>query len=810
MRKLTVLLAVLMLCLQVFSGTIAYAAPGDDNITILNHSIGGGRTSINKDETFTLSLTLKNMDDLNALSGIYVTIDSSSSFYGSPSNGGSLGSIANGDESELPMPVQLVYKGTGNDLNLTFTYTKGGVTSTETETIYIGQAVPVDNSPSTPVDTSKYVPKLSTDNSGRMPIIAAGASYKLKYTIKNSSYYQAKNVKLSLKMSDAAKAPLVLENYDLRQTIPNIDGNGSAEVVFDININKTSPEGIFPLELKYEYTNAYNNNEVFTSTDTVYFKIENNNTNPRLNVAGISLKPSASVTDAVTLELKLKNLGNLKAEDIKVTLGGLKSGGFTAYNSTDVKYVNSIAGNDTATVTYELMPPTSGGAGSNELSVKFEYKDAAGNDYTDQNQIFVPAGEGEGSRPSVEFEKITSPLNAVTPGQEFTVGFDLKNNGGASARNVKVTLSTDAGIVTRSMNPVYLTDLGANKAQKISFKLFANDDTATKNYPIALNVEYEDALGNKFNASQYIGVFLENDAGKTVPRIIIDNYSMDPFPVNAGEDFTLKMSFLNTSKTVDVSNIKVTVTSDDGTFTPTDTGNTFYVESIQRTTNIERELVLHVKPDAEQKSYMLSVNFEYEDEKGNPYTAKETMSVRVLQSPRLVTGQLNMMTETFVGQPISVYLDFYNMGKSTLYNLMISVEGEFDGQGLSYYVGNFEPGRTDFFDAQFSPRNPGQQKGAVLFAFEDANGKMTEVRKEFDINVMEMQMGPPLDENGMPIDGGMMGPDMGGMPGMPGGAGKPSIWLYIGIGAGVLIVAVVVFIILRKRHVRRKELSLDE
>jgi hypothetical protein len=222
--------------------------------------------------------------------------------------------------------------------------------------------------------------------------------------------------------------------------------------------------------------------------------------------------------------------------------------------------------------------------------------------------------------------------------------------------------------------------------------------------------------------------------------------------------------------------------------------------------------VLHVKPDAEQKSYMLTVNFEYEDGKGNPYTAKETMSVRVLQNPRLVTGDLNMMTETFVGQPVSVYLDFYNMGKSTLYNLMISVEGEFDGQGLSYYVGNFEPGRTDFFDAQFSPRNPGQQKGAVLFAFEDANGKKTEIRKEFDLNVMEMQMGPVLDENGFPIDGGMM-PDMGGipgMPGMPGGPAKTSIWVYIGIGAGVLVVAAVVFIILRKRHLRRKELSLDE
>jgi len=45
---------------------------------------------------------------------------------------------------------------------------------------------------------------------------------------------------------------------------------------------------------------------------------------------------------------------------------------------------------------------------------------------------------------------------------------------------------------------------------------------------------------------------------------------------------------------------------------------------------------------------------------------------------------------------------------------------------------------------------------------------------------------------------------------MPGGPSKPGIWIYIGIGGAVLIVAVVVVVVLRKRSVRRKELSLDE
>ena len=215
--------------------------------------------------------------------------------------------------------------------------------------------------------------------------------------------------------------------------------------------------------------------------------------------------------------------------------------------------------------------PASGAAASNELSAKIEYEDAAGTKYTETNQIFIPAGEGEDTKPDIAFEKIVSPQTALSANADFSISLDLKNNGGATAKNIKVSLTTEAGIITKSMNPVYLSSLDAKATKNISFKLFAADDAATKNFPIALNVEYEDIFGVKYNATQYVGVFVENDTGKTVPRIIIDNYSMDPFPVNAGDDFNLKMSFLNTSKTVDVSNIKVTVTSTDGVFTPTDT-----------------------------------------------------------------------------------------------------------------------------------------------------------------------------------------------------------------------------------------------
>ena len=798
MKKLTTIaLAVLILCLQVFSCTVAYGANGDGNAIYIK-SYTAGRASVNKDESVTIGLVLENTSD-NELTDIKIEVDGSSSFTGVYSGARKVLDKIDANDTEDAF-INVVYKGYGNELKIIIKYNDGSGEKTQAGRIIVTEVVPVQEPPT---DTSQYVPRLVVD-AGEMPVINAGSTYRLKYKIDNKSGHQAKNIDLSLKLLDEAKAPLVLENYyDMDRFISVINGNASEEVVFNVKISNLAPEGIYPLRLTSRYENAFGN--PFTSEETVYFKVVNTNTNPIITVDSINVKKSDAASDVITLELKLKNLGNLRADDVKVTLGGLRSGGFTAYNTTDVRYIDMIYGNGSATVSYDLLPPPSGAAGSNELTVSFDYRDSAGNTYSEQNKIFIPAGEGEGTRPNITFEQITSPREALGAGREFNVSFNLRNSGGASARNVKVTLNTDAGIVIRSMNPVYFAGLDGNKSEKVTYTLFVADEAATRNYPISLNVEYEDAFGNGYNAAQYIGVYVENDAGKTVPRIIIDNYSLDPFPVNAGDDVTLTMSFLNTSKTVDVSNIKVTVISEDGTFTPTDSGNTFYIESIPSTQKVERELVLHAKPDAEQKSYMLTVNFEYEDERGNPFTAKETISTRVLQSPRLVTSDLSMMPETFVGQPVSVYLDFYNMGKSTLYNLMITVEGDFDGQGLSYYVGNFEPGRTDYYDATFIPMNPGMQKGSVLFTFEDANGKITEYRKEFELNVMEMSFPEPsFDDPGM-----YPGVDMPGMD-MPGGPSKPGIWIYIGIGGAVLIVAVVVVVVLRKRSVRRKELSLDE
>lgn len=806
MKKFLTITLVMLVCLQAFSTGVALGETKSANYISVT-TAGSLPDRISKGKEFSMGLIFENTSG-SALTNVSFAIDQDSSFKIDGQGTINLQDIgpASDPSSRIARSFDFIYTGTGNELKFTLKYSAGTDDFVQSQSIYIKQAssgsTSSDSTPRSPADTSQYQPVIGITSQSSTSTVIAGSSATLNYIVKNNSDNPAQDISMTLEFEDREKAPYILEQLDIRQTIDSLKENETKTVPFQIRVLKTAPEGIYAIKVSYKFTNLFRDS--FTTTETVYLRIQNDNVLPRLTVDSISMTPADGAGTAA-LTINLKNIGNLTAKDIKITLKGLKSGGFTSYNSTDVRYLSIMSGNSRCPVTYQLLVPAEGAAANNGLSVKMDYRDEMGTAYSDENQIFVPL-DGSDGKPSLAFENILSPQGSVTKNEYFKVGFDLKNTGDGTAKNVMVSLTSDKELATKSISNVLVNTINKSDFKHVEFTLFATGDAVTKNYPVALNLQYEDAAGTKYTATQYVGVYVENETDKSVPRIIIDQYGFEPVDVKAGDDFKLKLSFLNTSGLTAVSNIKVSLTSDDGTFTPSNSSNTFFIENIGKKKSVGKELMLHVKPDADAKSYILTVNFEYEDEKDNPYTSKETISIPVKQNPRLVTGELSLPSETFTGQPLQVYIDFYNMGKSTLYNFMVEAKGDFQGQNLSYFVGNFEPGRSDSFDASIIPNAPGTLSGNIVFSFEDANGQKSEITKEFSVNVMEM-----MTENTAPPGGGgviQIGPD--GKPIQPQTGLSLPIKLVIIFGALAIIVAGVTVIILRKKQKRRREMSLDE
>lgn len=805
MKKIFAALLCAVLLLQHIPAKVRADAT-DISITGYTCSYGNKKIDdIRKDDDFTLKLELQNTTD-SEITDVHVFVDSAFSFYG---NDVILGKLAK--DSSGTLTLELVYKGTGNELRLTFNYNRDNDGTKEadsfTRSIFIREANDRsndddDDGPSVPVDTTKNKPILGLSGEEDLPQLLAGRSSSLTLPIYNSSSHSARNVVFTLEAEDKAIQPYLSDKIALTTSLDRLEARKTKYVTFDLKVSRGAPDGTYAMKLSYQYTNA--NRDPYTSEETFYLKIINNRIAvPRLDIdsidyGGESIAPGGKFD----LRLNVTNIGALAAKDVRISLKGLSGEGLTLAGGTDVTYLAGIDPYGTSAITFAMELSQSVKGGNQAVTVGMEYRDELNNKYTEESQVFIPVRyDGEG-RVELLLENVVSPTGPMPAEKDFTIGFDLVNKGPGKADGVKVTLTCDEKIIPKSLNSISVGALETEQTRSMDFVLWAASEAETKNYPVAINVEYEELVGGekvKNSFTQYVGVYVENGSDKSVPKVIVSQYSFEPADVTAGEDFTLNLSFLNTSGGTAISNIKVSLSSEEGTFTPTNSSNTFYISGIGPNKSVEKSLLLHARPDAEPKSHILTVDFEYEDDKATALTAKETLSIPVKQNPRLVTGELSVPPEAFTGQPSQVFLEFYNMGKSTLYNLMISVEGDFDTQNSSYFVGNFEPGSSDYFEGTVIPNTAGQTVGNVVFSFEDSTGKPVEIKKEFTMNAMEMPQMPP---EGMEI----YGPE-GSLP----GEGPQFNILFIIIPAVVVLAAgVAVFIILRKRRLKGREMMLDE
>ncbi|HHV97204.1 MAG TPA: hypothetical protein GXX37_12170, partial [Clostridiaceae bacterium] len=669
----------------------------------------------------------------------------------------------------------------------------------------------------------------------KMPTFNAGDDVVISLPIVNLSQIPAKNITVSIDTSDVNSLPFTFEQINLTRKLDSLASGKETTVTFNVKIKPYIPDGIYPVKINYEYLNSANNS--FTDSETIYIKIVNAQTPPKIILERFSVYSNDGENplpgSLFSLSLELKNQGSSPAKDVKVSLKGLSNDGIFVVQSADTKYVTSIDGQTTKKVEYFLHVAENFKGNNALLTARVEYTDDSGKAYSDEYQFFIKITQIEEEEeeekvetvPELILKNMEYPHEQINAGEEFNIKFSLENIGNDTAYNVKISVTCEDGVLPISTSTLVVDELGKSQVKDFSFDFYAKESAVTKNHLITVTVEYENKIdevkeetgvkAEKLSLTRYAGVYIkaveeekEEEETKTVPKIIINKYDFGTESPKAGENFVLRLTFLNTSKIVPIRNIKITFTSKDGIFIPTSSSNTFFIENMNVQQTAEREVELFVKSDAPAKSHTLTLSFDYEDEKGTQYSATEEISIPVTQELRLEIGQLQMPTDTMEGQPIPVFVDFFNMGKSTLYNLMVSLEGEgFTGENSDYFVGNFESGRSDYYEVMLTPTATGEITGNILFTFEDETGKKNEVRKEFKLNVMPMRVPE------MPVDGGYPGSEFPGkeIPGQNQG-NKLFTPLNIGIGAGalLLIIVIITIIVVKKRRARKAEMMLDE
>ena len=288
------------------------------------------------------------------------------------------------------------------------------------------------------------------------------------------------------------------------------------------------------------------------------------------------------------------------------------------------------------------------------------------------------------------------------------------------------------------------------------------------------------------------------------PYVIISSYSYGKGDLVAGETRNITMTFRNTSKTMAVENMMVTMTLPDAMML-TSSSNSFYIESLAAEGTITKTVNVTVKPTAAAQSHSMTVDFTYDYlDNGVRRNAKttETISMPVLQVDRFTVTGIDLPQQIFIGEENNLSVNFVNKSRTDIYNLSAKLNCEgLSNNGEEQYLGNLASGTTSSADFYITGNEKCELVGEVIITYEDTNMNQRTVSVPFTTQVTSYEdvwgpSNPSVDP----------GTDPGMDPGMEQPAGFPWFWVI----GGVVVVAAGVFVYLKLRKNKKESVEEDE
>ena len=658
--------------------------------------------------------------------------------------------------------------------------------------------------------------------------VAAGERKTVEFNLQNLASDTGNQVITTADLSEAQGITGVF--LDSNNNVSSMGARAQRKFSYRITVNETVAAGFYTITFNHECRNL--NNEIVKSESRVTIRVTSpgGDVSVRDIASSLSRVPQGQDFDLTAV---IRNGSPLEIKDVSLTIAnGMSPDGVFLRASTNVVGIANMRAGHSENISIGFTAAQKARSGAYPLLLELSYTDSRGERHKQEYTFFVSVGGGAGQESASEviITNITYPRGAVGVGQEFEMVVTLKNTGKDTARNIRVDAVADSerAIVPRSTSRLLVPTLGPDAERQVSFRFAPTALGSSRNYDLGFAVSYEtgmegaDGDSQVITFTQYQGVNVSNPEGDddetgriSTPRIIVSDYKSDPLIVQAGKEFDLALSFLNTSSRP-VRNIRVTLTVEEevmtgserrgSVFTPVGRSSTFFIDAIEPKGEAFEYIKFYTLPDAPPRNYIINVNFEYEDADNNPFEARERIGINVKQVTKLDISEIFMQDYANVYEPIFLNFELYNTGRVTLSNLMIRVEGNFNSNQSSSFYGSLSPGSMDYYDNVLTPIEPGPQELTIVISYEDDTGEQIEERKVFSLDVMESMGGGGWDVY-PPFGDDMVWDDRLGMF-VPASSGASNIVLIAIVAGGALVIAgATVLIVVLSRRKRRRRLA---
>ena len=582
-----------------------------------------------------------------------------------------------------------------------------------------------------------------------------GSNINITATLKNVGDIALINVFTTVDLEAAGMIP----NYTVSKIKVGELGSGrTAKVDIPVKVLATAEAGLHTI--KFNITGKTKDGTEKDFTQIVYVTIPAVDKNETKNDPSLTVTTEDNYKEIIPgtngkINLKLENKGEAAATDITVTCekGFSTDDGITKNYTTDAITSGKIKAGKSSTVEIPYVVAKSIASGLHEIVLKVSYKDGNGREYSENITVYLFVSAANGSNPdgdasnAITIKNVTQSPAEPKAGEKVTISFDVVNGSAAALNNFKVSGEnlSSANFEPLTNDPyVSVGTIAANSTKHVNVSFKCGKNISEGLNTLKLIFTYTDASQQIKEVSESVYVLNVIAAGADIgrPKLIVSDYGTDQDMLKAGAPFNFHFTLKNTHTGKDAKNIKITLSQAEGIFEPAEGTNIFYIEEIKAGTSSTLELAMKSRVDAVTGDYpiVLLVEYEYDDmsdadkEKGG-VSEENTIKLRVIENyrPAIENIAIDSWAGVNVNEAADLNFEFYNMGKSVLGNVFVTVEGDFmlaNNSSMSY-VGAVQGYSSEYVTLSVVPLVGGEASGTVTVHFEDSNGDEVTLSQDF-------------------------------------------------------------------------------
>lgn len=230
--------------------------------------------------------------------------------------------------------------------------------------------------------------------------------------------------------------------------------------------------------------------------------------------------------------------------------------------------------------------------------------------------------------------------------------------------------------------------------------------------------------------------------GAYSPQLMLVDYHFSEDEIHPGDDFSLDLKVKNLSHARVATDVAMKIVSSEDSFIPIGL-NSLYISDVDIEGIIDWKVSFRALHTANPGLYKFLLQINYSDAYGGIYSKEETVYVNLLDEVRLGRSDLQYAPILIQGENQSFDLELMNLGKSTLNNVLLTLDIPHLAEGITSYIGTIEPAKSEKANLGFvvsDKAGPDTYEGQVLLTYEDYAGIKHEEKIPISMKVEEKQI----------------------------------------------------------------------